>query len=188
MRWRFPPWKGTNEIFMFIPEIMENCTFLVIVCSFGFENSRFLVGNHSPAVAGGVLVSVTEASVHILPSLYQPSCFDWATATRMDCSASIHGLYVSLSLCSRPAGLKGKRGKHGGDLQVIFLPSPFKSTLRHAPLWPLMLLVHLAKRRGETQAHRNGQKQFHPLSESISTRHSEGKKPEISYVPRCLKH
>lgn len=135
---------------------------------------------------GGPRVSHRSLRAH---SALSPSAFlFWLGDCNPTRSASIHGLYVSLSLCCRPAGLKGKRGKHGGDLQVIFLPSPFKSTLRHAPLWPLMLLVHLAKRRGETQAHRNGQKQFHPLSESISTRHSEGKKTEISYVPRCLKH
>lgn len=128
-------------------------------------------------------MSVIEALVHILPSLHLPACFDWATATRHAAIPYMVGM-CHPSLCSRPVRLKGKGGKNGGHLQVVFLPWPFKSTLRRAPLWPLMLPVHLAKRSGETQDHRNGQKQFHPLSEPISTKHSEDENRNcICYAP-----
>lgn len=85
--------------------------------------------------------------------------------------ASIHGCWMSLSLYSRSVGLK----ETGRLSRVVFLPSPFKSTLQRAPLRPLMHPVHLAQQSCETQDHRHGQKQFHPLIEPISTSHFEEK-------------
>lgn len=76
--------------------------------------------------------------------------------------------------------------KHGGCLEVVFLPSPFKSTLQRAPLWPLMHPVHLAKQSCETQDHRHGQKQFHPLSEPISTSRFEDKQESDMFYCICL--
>lgn len=164
----------TFENFMFTLENMGNCTLsgdFTALCCWEFQVSGWKALGRGGRRA---LVSVTEASVHILPSLHQCACFDWAAATRHA------ALPYTVGTCHRPsvAGQWGwkKGGKHRGDLQVVFLPSPFKSTLPRAPCWPLMLPVHLAKRSGETQDHRNGQKQFHPLSEPISTTHWEGKK------------
>lgn len=174
MRSGFPPRKGTNEIFMFIPEIRENCAFLGIVWSFDDANCRFVSGNHSPAVAGGPSCQSPRPACTFCP----PSISLLVLIGRLQPDTQrVHtwSVCVTVSVAGQ-WGWKRKRGKHGGGLQVVFLPSPFKSTLRHVPLWPLMLPVHLAKRSGETQDHRNGQKQFHPLSEPISTRHSEEKK------------
>lgn len=148
MRSGFPPRKGTNETFMFIPEIMENCTFLVIVWSFESPIPGFWLEITRPPWEEGARVSHRGLRAH--SALSPSACLFWLGDCNPTRGASIHGLYVSPSLCSRPVVLKEKGGKHGGDLQVVFLPSPFKSTLRRAPLWPLMLPVHLAKRSGET--------------------------------------
>lgn len=125
--------------------------------------------NFHPPSHEGPHVSHHTLHVHSAPS---PSgwlfWFDGCNPTR---SASIHGCYMSLSLCSGAARLK----KTGRLSRVVFLPSPFKSTLQRTPLWPLMHPVHLARQSCETQDHRHGQKQFHPLIEPISTLHFEEK-------------
>lgn len=143
------------------------CFFLLTVWS--FEGFWLEISSRK------LLVSVAEASVHILPSL-SISLLVLIGRTQPD---TRRFRTWSLCVCHR-WGWKREKKKERVNMEAIsglfFRPSPFKSTLRRAPVWPLMLPLHLAKRSGETQDHRNGQKQFHPLSESISRRHSEREK------------
>lgn len=72
---------GVDENLMFILENMGNRTLSCDcsrICCWEFQAS----GWKSLARGRRALVSVTKASVHILPSLHQCACFDWATATR----------------------------------------------------------------------------------------------------------
>lgn len=127
------------------------------------------------------LMSVTIPSMYILPSVHQGDCFDLTAATWY---AALPYM-VGTCHCPSAAGQRGWQ-KHGGCLEVVFLPSPFKSTLQRAPLWPLMHPVHLAKQSCETQDHRHGQKQFHPLSEPISTSRFEDKQESDMFYCICL--
>lgn len=116
-------------------------------------------------------MSVTIPCIYILPSLHQDDCFD-LTAETWHAALPYMVSNMSPSLYSRAARLK-KTGRLYRVVCVFFFPSPFKSTLQRAPLWPLMHPVHLARQSCETQDHRHGQKQFHPLIEPISTLHFE---------------
>lgn len=74
----------------------------------------------------------------------------------------------------RVSVLRQKEIRQGGNHLIFFsfFPLwPFKSTLQPTLLWPLMYAVHLARQSCETQDHRHGLKQFHPLIEPISSSH-----------------
>lgn len=110
-------------------ENMESCAYPVTVRTiFVAGNSRVLVGKHGDFGDWheGPHVSHQRAPVHILPSPHQRACFHWAAATRHE------ALPYMVDTCHRPSVadwvLGG--GGYGGDLQVVFLPSPFRSTLR----------------------------------------------------------
>lgn len=139
-------------------------TLLLGIPGFWLESTR-------PWWQAGPRVSHRGLCAH--SALSPSACLFWLGCCNQIRGASVHGRYVSPSLCSRAVGLK--KGRKTRRRAPGCFP-PFKSTLPRAPCWPLMLPVHLAKRSGETQDHRNGQKQFHPLSEPISTTHWEGKK------------
>lgn len=133
-------------------------------------------------------MSVTIPSFYVLASLHRGWLF-WFDTCNLIHSASIRGCYMSLSLSTAPAAAVAAGGwKITGRLsRVVFLPSPFKSTLRHASLWPLMHPVHLVRQGCETQDHRHGQKQFHPLTEPISTLHFEAKQEsDTRYCTRTI--
>lgn len=74
--------------------------------------------------------------------------------------------------CQCPSAERNKTGRQPLDFFFSFFPLwPFKSTLQPTLLWPLMYAVHLARQSCETQDHRHGLKQFHPLIEPISSSH-----------------
>lgn len=121
------------------------------------------------------LMSVTIPSMYILPSPHQGDCFDLTAATRY---AALPYM-VGTCHCPFAAGLT----KIMEAVSRLFF-SP--RLLRALWLWPLMHPVHLAKQSCETQDHRHGQKQFHPLSEPISTSQFEDKQESDMFYCICL--
>lgn len=110
------------------------------------------------------LMSVTIPSIYIsVPAPSAPSKPDmWCLHTWL-----VH-VGVALQQGSGPE-------KHWGCLKLFlfFFSSCLLRALCSVLLWPLMHRVHLESQSCETQDHRHGQKQFHPLNEPISTSHFE---------------
>ena len=133
----------------------------------------------SPSITRRPSCQSPLASMYILPSLHQDDCFDLTAATR---HAALPYM-VGTCRCPSAAGQRGWKTQ-GGLSRVVFLSIAFKSTLQRAPLAP-NAPVHLARQSSETQDHRHGQKQFHPLIEPISTLHFEEKQASDTRYRTC---
>ena len=128
--------------------------------------------NLHPSITSGPSCQSPYPPYPFGPALHQEACFDLTAETWHA------ALPYMVGACHRPSTAQKERKEQGGRLwSCCFSSSPFKSTLQPAPPWPLMHPVHLARQSCETQDHRPGQKQFHPLIEPISTLHFETRNP-----------
>lgn len=160
---------------------MENITCLVVsflLQTLSICNKAEQRKNIYPPYQEGPHVS--HHILHVHSALSPSRWLFWFDGCNLIRSASIHGWFMSLSLCS------GAEKHMEAVSRLFFSPRLFKSTLQHAPLWPLMHPVHLAEQRCETQDHRHGQKQFHPLSEPIFTEQFEEKQESDMFYCICL--
>lgn len=128
--------------------------FLLLLQTLSICNKAEQRKNIYPPYQEGLHVS--HHILHVHSALSPSQWLFWFDGCNLIRSASIHGWFMSPSLCS------GAEKHMEAVSRLFFSPRLFKSTLQHAPLWPLMHPVHLAEQRCETQDHRHGQKQFHP--------------------------